>query len=1813
MAGTEVSNQTSIKPDSFGNRSLWQLINGTGVLRPKELVSRELTRNGKKILEGLSFYKKPVTIAGEQLKGKRLSKLHKDLVQKISQYLGLEELQSWELFSSFLSNDYRGSQKNLQQILSNERHTQALVYKIRDYYYTERLYLLQCVKVVINFWQDDDHPYKDELEQFMRRLTTDGDIMAKLLDQFKGCIKEQLPTWETNGTMMTERQAHVWAHQNLLEQCELLEILVIFLKDIEINTDQAINLVEMFKRHGFGRHQKYKHILEDPAEPFIKKIGHLEMLILLETLDLEMVHGCTHLGSFDGHCILKDPNSFKRLDEVIQTLGSDPSHGPLLLSWVAIRMVYPTATDNAITRKMGNSALALRVFDVLYEILNTEPFTSKTSFVSSVAHYVVYNMLVNLLSAFDEGSLGGEREIQVLYANICKLLKQEFVSEDFWNKGLEEGLGSVFHSSRLKFPLDFGSLVRFSTSLASSGIDSARKIVEVWRKLPCYTEFLDRNAVSDINQTKDPLIWQLARNKIPYPGGNHTTHSVIWLMLTQIIDETCFWTLVAYSNSILQLNIWENVIIKLLPYFVGMVSPMQVSRVTLIVEMVSAVLGAYPKAVEELDQIIECLYQLIHRFANFNPPPLDLMTACIQCLTSVAKKHPTKVWHNMKQTGMVPYLTENVDNLAEVLSGQGLSVGLYGAILAGYECNQGRYSVTVAFLDFISCFIKPFFAEERENDLMAPILYFLREVFPVFQKWRYYSSAKRETIGQKCLDIFHKILTFLTGNRKKKSNRPHLQEVCVYSLLFTEAGRSLLDLIAMGADTIEMALIQQGSFVEAGTGVEMIQLVQMSFSVLNRLLLLKSPDQPLSPVESALSSQPAGRQTQHIVATIAGYIYHKHNPRLPALACLLLKRLALVSRMSILACLGGDAETIRDMYLSRLYAVTEDLRLKVVILELLSVCVEAQPGLIEIFLNVQPAETASGTDASATRASKKDLSLGKTSCLQTVLDLMDAKKQGEYMCPPDLLCACMDFIHALWAGLRDTAMSVLRARTNFWLSVCAPLTRDLPSPGEEDEMQIAVPYQVRTIAFVLRILSEEIYTVTSAKLDSKLKKVLADVSDANRWKYWSGYVRDCVVSQAERTEPELPGDNLADHPTLQLLMAWKNFVITITKLKVDELKVNNSLKEVIMVDLMEGVQALVSGDLSVLNIKLAQIASAFLFNLIKQWTSSLSNQTRMIKELQAAVVHTLSNSKTLIPPIQVGLLGSVTAIIQHSRLNSVTDMSPDKYLSVVLPTTCAVLLQSTRQLPSPRDLVDKKDSQGELAAGNIRLKMQIVTCCLLEELILQCDRSEMWLPVLQEHFILPTLMASMEVFIKGKQAVHYVQTVFLLLLTIAKYDKGAEALTMSGVTQHTCLSMISLYQDSDLFSKPGAPARKDVTELQQNSRASWHGIYCICVDLYATVLSALKYSFLEDALHFVGAHQDRMQQCLELSRITLTPGALYEAEKTCDFIHKLSHFAREWRLHLPDSLIKLQTSMIYMSQSFIAFLMRPRYLQHILEQHSGQKGQTRERTSTSPKQPRLQAQSSMEDIDAPSSQLLHTQHRMLTILGMSFSSLRQFTPDLLEILYEQSVDYSEYEPFLAMGFSAPSVDQDSTPSFGTLTTCVRDVCVKFLTKLEPKSGSSPQRSTSPVNNINQVISKSLVLYVMENALYIIMSQATRYLRDPHLVSTDKQLLKRELGTEMNYFLKELERYLRKGTPVSPNTSSTTLSPRTAHSGGPLLGRSISQTSFAISQETEFFRFVREILATSTETLLLLLWSIQVPAIEILSSSLSIHSNTYNKD
>lgn len=71
--------------------------------------------------------------------------------------------------------------------------------------------------------------------------------------------------------------------------------------------------------------------------------------------------------------------------------------------------------------------------------------------------------------------------------------------------------------------------------------------------------------------------------------------------------------------------------------------------------------------------------------------------------------------------------------------------------------------------------------------------------------------------------------------------------------------------------------------------------------------------------------------------------------------------------MSVYACLGGDAAAIRDAFLTRLQSRTEDMRIKVMILEFLTVAVETQPGLIELFLNLEVKDGAEGSKVRAGR------------------------------------------------------------------------------------------------------------------------------------------------------------------------------------------------------------------------------------------------------------------------------------------------------------------------------------------------------------------------------------------------------------------------------------------------------------------------------------------------------------------------------------------------------------------------------------------------------------------------------------------------------------------------------------------------------------------------------------------------------------------------------------------------------------------------------------------------------------------------------
>ena len=113
--------------------------------------------------------------------------------------------------------------------------------------------------------------------------------------------------------------------------------------------------------------------------------------------------------------------------------------------------------------------------------------------------------------------------------------------------------------------------------------------------------------------------------------------------------------------------------------------------------------------------------------------------------------------------------------------------------------------------------------------------------------------------------------------------------------------------------------------------------------------------------------------------------------------------------MVLTASFGEAIVGLRNAFVNRLNGRVVSVRLKIAIIELLTTCVETQPGIIESFSHLV--------------SEKNETTLGRFSCLTPLLDiLMDTKHINV------ISSTVMDFIAALWMNRYDVAMQVIKKR-----------------------------------------------------------------------------------------------------------------------------------------------------------------------------------------------------------------------------------------------------------------------------------------------------------------------------------------------------------------------------------------------------------------------------------------------------------------------------------------------------------------------------------------------------------------------------------------------------------------------------------------------------------------------------------------------------------------------------------------------------------------------------------------------------------------
>ncbi|XP_025060750.1 nucleoporin NUP188 homolog isoform X3 [Alligator sinensis] len=1718
------------------SRELWTILLGRSALRETAQIAAELNKHWQRLLEGLSYYKSPSSSSAEKVKAdKDVAAPLKELGLRVSKFLGLDEEQSVQLLQCYLQEDYRGTRDSLKTVLQDERQSQALMLKLADYYYEERVCILCCVLHLLTYFQDERHPYMAQYSQCVEKL--EKELVPNYRKQFEELYKAEAPTWETHGNLMTERQVSRWFVQCLREQSMLLEVIFLYYAYFEMAPDELLAFARMFRDQGFGSRQTNRHLVDESMDHLVDRIGYFSALILVEGMEIDSLHERALDDRTEEHKLANNGHVHQQeMDRLLLTLGDVSHNAPVLLAWALLRHTISPEESTNVIRRMGSTAIQLNVFQYLTKLLRSlssggkNITDSQTVCTASTACMCIYGLLSFVLTSLELRTLGNQQDI---IDAACEVLAASSIPQLFWRTEPTAGLGIILDSVCGMFPHHLSPLLQLLQALVSDK-STAKKVYSFLDKMSFYIE-LYKNKPPDVISHEDGTLWRKQAPKLLYPLGLGQTN----LRIPQgtvgqvILEDRGYLVRWEYSYSSWTLFTCE---IEMLLHVVSTADVIQhCQRVKPVIDLVHKVISTDVSVADCLLPITSRIYMLLQRLTTVISPPVDVIASCVNCLTVLASRMPAKVWTDLHHTGFLPFVANPVSSMSRMISAEGMNAGGYGNLLMSIEQPQGEYCVTISFLHLITTLVRGQLGSTQSQGLMPCIVFVLKEMLPNYHKWRYNSHGVRERIGCLILQLIHAILN-LCLEMDPHSSAPSLQSLCIFSLANTEAGQAVINIMGIGVDTIDMVMASQSSSCthslenfkgttvianlwndeSLGQGQLLIQTVKLAFSVTNNVIRLKPPSSVVSPLEQALTQH--GAHGNNLIAVLAKYIYHKHDPALPRLAIQLLKRLATVAPMSVYACLGSDAAAIRDAFLTRLQSKIEDMRIKVMILEFLTVAVETQPGLIELFLNL---EVKDGDDGS------KEFSLGEWSCLQVILELIDSKQQERYWCPPLLHRAAIAFLHALWQDRRDSAMLVLRTKPKFWENLTNPLFGILASPSETSELSV-----LDTCALIMKIICLEIYYVVKGSLDQSLKDTLRKFSSEKRFAYWSGYVKSLAHHVAE-TE----GTSCASLTEYQMLIsAWRMLLIISTS-HADIMHLTDSaVHQQLFLDVLSGTKALLLVPMSVSCLQLGSMLCTLLLILLRQWKSELNSVDKIINSLtqilegvlqadQQMMEKTKTKAKVfsaLITVLQMKEM-KVSEIPQYSQLvMSVCETIQDEVIA---------LFDQTRHNLTSGDSADDKDSMETDDVSRVKHKDQRDGVCVLglhlaKELCEIDEDGDYWLQVTRKVPVLPTTFTALEISLRVKQNLHFTEASLHLLFTLARTQQGAAAVAGAGVTQSVCLPLLSVYQlSSNGTIQTPASSRKSL------DAPSWPGVYRLSMSLMERLLKTLRYNFLTEALDFVGVHQERILQCLNAVRTVQSLACLEEADHTVGFILQLSNFIKEWHFHLPQLMRDMQVNLCYLCQACTSLLHSRKMLQHYLQTKNGDSlpsGVTPrvQRTSqTSSRHPNPESEA------AEQKALRTVQYSLLKILSKSLAALRHFTPDLCQILLDQSLDLAEYNVLFVLSFTTPAFDSDVAPSFGTLLATV-NVVLNMLGELDKKKEPFPQAVGLNTQEGTKTL-KSLLMFTMENCFYLLISQAVRYLKDPAVHPRDKQRMKQELSSELSTLLSSLSRYFRRGGPSSP--------------------------------------------------------------------------------
>ena len=138
---------------------------------------------------------------------------------------------AWDLVCNFMLYEYRNCAETFASQLTDLTSMRILIEDIWSFYYAERITLIKCLKLMVEYRDNFKHPHQKEFANFFDEV-----LLGNLLES----IRKQIETLKfinppVRSQLFSEDHLHWIYNSSLIEMRELLHIYTIILNDVHVS------------------------------------------------------------------------------------------------------------------------------------------------------------------------------------------------------------------------------------------------------------------------------------------------------------------------------------------------------------------------------------------------------------------------------------------------------------------------------------------------------------------------------------------------------------------------------------------------------------------------------------------------------------------------------------------------------------------------------------------------------------------------------------------------------------------------------------------------------------------------------------------------------------------------------------------------------------------------------------------------------------------------------------------------------------------------------------------------------------------------------------------------------------------------------------------------------------------------------------------------------------------------------------------------------------------------------------------------------------------------------------------------------------------------------------------------------------------------------------------------------------------------------------------------------------------------------------------------------------------------------------------